>query len=286
MYYLLLILATLLYALAFYFNKRVEENCHSNSDTTVLFLLITWVEIFLVLFVLLGGKLQFTYFSLLCAAVHALSMVTYTVLNLKILKTVELSKYSLYNMLGGMLVPTAYGILFANEPITWGKALCIILVTLSLIYDTGKSSNNKKEIIFLFSVFFINGLFGVISAFHQNSAHAHVGSLEYMSIQAILISVCSLIWLLAKKTKSGKINAVKNKKAYPNMLGYGIIYGGAELILLVAIVHIPSSIQFPIITGGTIVFSTIISFLIGETRNKKSLISLLMAIIGLGFLFV
>ncbi len=285
-YYILLIFATLLFALSFYFNKRVEQNCNNNSDTTALFLLVTWLEIFVVLFLLLKGKLAFTSFSLICAAIHATALAVFTVLNLKVLKIVELSKYSLYTMLGGMLVPTVYGLLFANEGLTLGKALCCILVTAALIYDAGKSSTNVREAKFLLSVFLINGSFGVISAIHQNSTYQHVGSLEYMSLQAILISVFCSIWLIIKRIKNKKINAVKNNKAYFNMLGYGILYGGAELILLVAIQFIPSSVQFPIITGGTIIFSTAISALIGETRNKKSVISLIMALVGLMFLFM
>ncbi len=283
-YYFLLVAATLLFALSFLLNKRVEKNTKNTFDTTVLFMTLTWVEIFVVLFILLKGKLDFTYFSVICAVIHSCCLTVYTILNLKILKTVGLAKYSLYTMLGGMLIPTFYGIIFAKEPLTMGKVICCLLVSLSLLYDSGSEKTRKSELKFLLSVFFVNGLFGVISAIHQNSTISHVGSLEYMSLQAIIISVIGAVWLAVKKLRTRKIDAIKSKKAYLDMLGYGVLYGSAELILLLAIKHIPSSVQYPIITGGTMIFSTIISAAIGESRSKKSIISLAMALVALIFL--
>ncbi len=56
-YYILLIFATMLYALSFLFNKKVERDSEEGADGTVLFLTLTWAEIFVVLFVLIKGAL-------------------------------------------------------------------------------------------------------------------------------------------------------------------------------------------------------------------------------------
>ncbi len=285
-YYFLLITATLLYALSFYFNKKVEQNCKDNTDTTILFMTVTWAEVFLVLLVILRGQLKFTWFSFVCAVVYAAFLVIYTVLNLKILKTVELSQYSLYTMLGGMLVPTVYGIVFAREGITLGKVLCCLFVTGSLLLDCRDGKTKRGERKFLLAVFFVNGMFGVVSAIHQNSSQPHVGSLEYMSIQALIILICGSIWLSVRKIEAGKIDSVINKRAYAHMLCYGAVYGAAEFILLVALKHVLASVQYPIITGGVIIFSTLISAMMGEKKDRKSVISIALAIAGLLFLLI
>ena len=41
--------------------------------------------------------------------------------------------------------------------------------------------------------------------------------------------------------------------------GAGIFNGVANLWLLISLIHLPASVQYPIVTGGTMIFSTIIS---------------------------
>lgn len=112
----------------------------------------------------------------------------------------------------------------------------------------------------------------------------HVDTLQYMAMQAGIIVLFGIIWLIYRrfKNKGGKI--VKNKKAYINMLSYGVVNSSAELIVLLAIKEIPASVQYTVITGGVIIFSTLISMLIGENKNIKSLIPVGITFIGLLFL--
>ncbi len=285
-YYILLVLATLFYALSFLMSKKVEGSCHENLDTTVLFLFVTQVEVLLVMLVCLGGQLRFTPFSVLCVSMQAILLGTFTFLNLKTLGIVDVAKYSLYTMLGGMLVPFVYGILFANEGLTVPKILCCIFVSLALVVDGWGAKTKKKELFYLFAVFFVNGLFCVLSAIHQNSPYEKLNTLEYMSMQALIVCIVAGVFLLVKRVKTGGLHAVREKQkvAYLYMLIYGIVYYGAELILLVSIIHVPVSVQFPIITGGTLVFSALISLLSGETREKKRLFSLALSLAGLVFL--
>ena len=90
--------------------------------------------------------------------------------------------------------------------------------------------------------------------------------------------------MIKKRLSKNKQPIVKNKKAYANMLFYGIVNGSAELILLFAIKHVQPSVQYPIITGGVIIFSTLISMIIGENKNLKNLIPVGITFIGLLFL--
>ncbi len=284
MYYFLLVVAAILYALSFYFNRNVERQCKDGIDTAILLSAISWAELLVILLVVMRGKMQFTLFSGICALLYAVFLIVFALLNLKAFAVVDLSKYSLFTMLGGMLVPFAFGVLFFNEELTIGKIICCVLVSIGLYIDNYGGKISKKALVYLFAVFFINGSFGVISTLHQNSSRPHVDTLQYMSMISIAVLAFSLIWFASRKATKKLVNPVINKKAYLNMMGYGIFYGGAELILLFAIKHVNASVQYPIITGGVIIISTVISMLIGENKNRKSLIPTAITFVGLLFL--
>lgn len=55
------------------------------------------------------------------------------------------------------------------------------------------------------------------------------------------------------------------------MAGYGLINGGANLVALVALLHLPASVQYPLITGAVIVFSTLLGFFMGEKPTAKGI---------------
>lgn len=286
MYYMLVILAAALSAFSFYFNGKVEKQCENGLDTAMLFSTVVRAEILLFLLIAVGGKMQFSTFSFICAFVHAMFLIAFSFLNLKALNAVDLSKYSMFTMLGGMMLPFAFGILFFNEKLTAGKLLCCALVTVALYINSCSGKISKKAIFYLIAVFFVNGSFGVICSVHQNVQAVRVDTLRYMCLQSLIVLIFGCIWLgLRKISKEGK-KIVKNKRAYINMLLYGICYGGTEIILLFTIKAIPTSVQYAIMTGGVIIFSTIISMLIGENRNIKSLIPVLITFAGLLLLMI
>lgn len=281
MYYGFVILAALCSALAFCFNKNVEKQCENGMDTAIVFSTVVRTEILLILLLVTGGNMQITPFSFCCAFAHAAFLIAFSFLNLKALGVADLSKYSMFTMLGGMTVPFVFGILLFHESVTPGKVLCCILVFAALYIDSFGKKVGKKAVFYLMAVFFVNGSFGVITAIHQNSAMDHVDTLPYMCLQSLMIVLFGLVWCVIRKPLKRNPNMVKSKKAYINMLLYGIGYGGTELILLFTIKKVPASVQYAIMTGGVIIFSTVISMINGENRNLKSLASVGIAFVGL-----
>lgn len=284
MYYFLLCFAAVLYALAFYCNRNAERTCSDGINTAALFSAVVWLETLAALCVVIlgvGQRFEFSWFSFICAVAQGAVMVTFTFLNFKALGIVDLAKYSMFTMLGGMLVPFFFGIIFMGEKLTLWKIICCVLVTFALWFDSKSGKLTKRALGYLIGVFFVNGLFGVVTTLHQRGGAA-VGSLQFMALQSAAIFVCASLYLLIKRAKKGaSLNIVKNKKAYGFMALYGVMNSSAELILLFAIKHVDASVQYPIITGGVIVFSTVISMLIGENKNKASLIPVGVAFLGL-----
>jgi hypothetical protein len=68
-----------------------------------------------------GFRIEFAPFTLLIASLAALNSIAFAFCSFKALDSIDLSLFSLFSMLGGMLLPFFQGILFFYEPITVSK---------------------------------------------------------------------------------------------------------------------------------------------------------------------
>ena len=87
-------------------------------------------------------------------------------------------------------------------------------------------------------------------------------------INIISAIICG-VWLLVKYKK---IPLVKGKNLLYSS-GYGALNGVGNLFLLIALSNLPASVQYPLVTGGVMVFSTIISILQKEKLTKKDYVA-------------
>ena len=61
-------------------------------------------------------------------------------------------------------------------------------------------------------------------------------------------------------------------------IGAGV---AAMLLLLLALAFLPASVQYPFVTGGVMIVSTLISVCIGEKVTKKELLAVGIAFLGI-----
>lgn len=271
MYLSMLAAATFLFAFQFLFNQKFEEECGSSSKSAMLFSLYTSVGGFAILFIISGCNLAFSAFSALLAAVYAVIGILYTVAGIKAFGEVNLSAYSVFAMLGGMLLPSLYGIVFLHETLTAAKLLCFILMTVSLVLIIDFKEKSGKRIYYL-AVFVLNGMVGVVSAIHQTSTAA-VDSFSFLMLARLMTAVmvlpfCRPLKFVFKNT---------TKKALMYSAGYAAFCGIGNLLVLISLKHLPASVQYPIITGGVMVISLIISLVRRENIEKKNVISTFIA---------
>lgn len=312
-YLLLVILAAILHSSGFFFNSKVEKNTKPGFSSAIIFATVSWMEILFSLLIIMRGEIAFTPFSLIISAIHSLLVIICSFIALKALIFADVAKYSLYMMLGGMLVPFVFGITFLKEEITLGKTLCCVVIILSLITDNivsqkaDSKKNNRRSFFYLILLFFINGSFGVLTTIHQNSnSHPHVDAMQYMLLRSVFIVsfgiiflICRFIFLYVSKRnlqtsekqadspkKPSCQSNVLHKRAYIYMLAYGIVYGIAEILLLYSIEHIDASVQYPAVSGATIVCSTLISLFSKEKTTKKCILPMIIALIGISMLFI
>lgn len=264
--YLILILAAFLFAVQFLFNQQYRSLKGEGLDATMTFSLYTSAISFVILFVLGGFRLHITWFSLLIAVLYASVCLLSSYAGLKAFGTANLSVYSIFMMLGGMLLPFAYGILFANEALSFAKALSILLICTAVGCSFEKGTEGKNAYRFYAAIFVLNGLVGVLSKIHLSVPSLAVDSYSFMAtIQLALLVMCLFYCLITRQgipKQSGKL--------YLCLSGYAVCNGIGNLFCQIALTSLPASVQYPIITGGVMVFSTLISLVRREPIGGKT----------------
>lgn len=277
MYYAMLAAAAVLFAMQFLFNQKFEEECGSATASAAMFSLYGGIGGFLILFAINGFKLEFSWFSLIFAVIYALVGVLYTVASVKSFEHVNLSAYSVFAMLGGMLLPSVYGIIFRSEEVTIFKILCGILIIVSLLFTIDTKQKSGKKIYYA-AVFVLNGLTGVISVIHQsNTAFAVVDGFSFLMIARIASALMCLPFCLNIRCEMRRFLTAK---AILCSLGFAAFCGIGNLLVLISLKHIPASVQYPIITGGVMFVSLLISVLRKENVTRKNVVSTIIAFLS------
>ena len=107
-----------------------------------------------------GMMIEYTTFSLIMALASTINGFVFTFCTFKALKTINLSLYSLFSMLGGMLLPFIQGILFFGEEFTVAKFISVGVIALALILTVEKGKR-KNGTIYYIGIFVLNGIYVV-----------------------------------------------------------------------------------------------------------------------------
>ena len=262
----------------------------------------------IVLLIINGLSLDATWFTLLTAFLTAFNAITFTFCAFKALNSINLSLFSLFSMLGGMALPFFQGIFFYNEGFTIAKGVCVAFICIALALTVEKGDKKKGRIYYL-GIFTLNGMSGVISKWFT-SAPFPKNSAECFSVWGALFTVLlsGVIWAilaLLEKRNSAKTVApatefeqIENKnvtikplkgKALWTVYAIGALQGTlskvANFLLVLALTQVQASVQYPMVTGGTMIVSTILCFFGDKKPNKKEILSIALAFIGMLALF-
>jgi multidrug transporter EmrE-like cation transporter len=290
------------------------------------------------------GAPKFTGFSVVMAVMLAALVCAYTMVGFKILDYGSVSVFTVFLMLGGMILPYLYGVIWLNEGTNPFRIVGIVLMVISLFFPllgmktedgTGAVRSKKGRILFAvlcFLVFTMNGFVSIISKTHA------VRMSDQLSVLVSFVMLCGLANGLLSLSAIGVIKLAghfrKGKKARepeapaeaetvpqteaPAMTEETLLPEAAEaakaaeetekrssehgflallrtafpLIALTAIFDgvsfffqqlgagsVPASVMYPIMTGGSIVLSSLFGYLIFKEKLSK------IAVIGLAITF-
>ena len=248
-----------------------------------------------VLLAINGFSVEFTEFTLLMATLAAIDGLAFTFCSFKALDYINLSLFSLFAMLGGMVLPFFQGIFFYEEPFTLAKAVCVLFICAALALTVEKS-DKKKGTAFYIGIFVLNGMSGVITKLFTSSELPKTSEVGYsVWIAIITVALSGAVWLvlsLREKRCDASCKSVENTsgkvlaKSYTLGALCGIFNRVSNLLLVFALVFVDTSVQYPMVTGGIMIVSTIISCFGERKPSKREIISVALAFFGMCALFL
>lgn len=289
MYYLMILVAVVLLALQFSTNKFYQLRFGNAVTTSLLFTALSGLVTALLFFCLNGFSVQITAFSLGMATIIAVLCCSYTLIGFRMFALGSLSVYSMFLMLGGMLLPYLYGVIWLSESLTIGRILGVVLLAVSMIFpvlgEKGGSAQTRKLFFLLcFVVFTLNGFVSITSKIHQIAVMPTVGAMDFVilsnGINGLLSTLALLILCQTKHTaplpepltnrSMGLIAGIVMVNAACN--------GTSYMLQLVGAANVPASVLYPLVTGGMVVLSAIAGMVFfREFPAKKTAIGLLLS---------
>ena len=96
----------------------------------------------------------------------------------------------------------------------------------------------------------------MLSKIYQSSDYAKADETSYSIWSALLAAMLAgAIWINLKEK-----HICISLRSMLSMAGSGVLNKVANLLLLFSLAHLPASVQYPMVTGGVIVVSTLFSY--------------------------
>ena len=278
LYYGLITAAVAMFSVQFFFNQQFEHSYGGGLRSMLVFSAGSGLAGLIVLLTINGFRVEFSPFALVMATLASLNSMAYNFCSLQTLGKINLSLYSVFAMLGGMVLPFIGGICLYGEPLTLGKVICFLTVGGSLFLTVKKGQKTEKKFYFYYAgIFVLNGLSGVFSKIYQEADYAKISAAGY----SILIAAVTLVVALAFLPFVHGEKRRMNPKAAGSMFGYGILSRVANWLLVLALAHLPASAQYPFVTGGVMILSTAIAYLTPSKPDKRELAAVALSFAGL-----
>jgi drug/metabolite transporter (DMT)-like permease len=283
MYYIFVIFSVIIFGGCFALNDVYRKLRSSSIASSMESSFIGSVAGIVVLLAINGFNFQATPFTLLIALLSALIGIGFAFCSFKALDSANLSLYSLFSMLGGMILPFFQGVLFYGEKITVSKIVCVVFVCASLALTVSRDKT-KRGTGYYIGVFMLNGMVGVLSKIFT-AAPFEKTSAEWFSIWIAIFTaaISGALWIFFFRKKSLPHYTIK---AFVVGAANGAINRIANFLLVIALVHIDASVQYPMVTGGVIIVSTLLCFFGENKPHKKEVVSVLLAFVGMLALFL
>ncbi|MCI8388798.1 MAG: DMT family transporter [Clostridiales bacterium] len=270
--YMLISVSAVLFSCQFLFQKKYNDTEGVGVYAAFLFSFLTAIVRIILVLAIYGFEHEFTMYSSLLALIASAGLVLNAYFSAKAFENANMSLYSMFMMLGGMILPFIFGIICFDESMTVTKLLCCVFIFVALIINVDmKDKGTRSAVKYYIGVFITNGMAGVIAKFNQSSANG-IKSSSYLMLTGIWTAAISVIFVIIIAYKQKKV-FVKPGSALISSAMFGLMTSLGNLFVLIALETLPASVQYPMITGGTIVVSTLISYFRKEKLTKRSWIA-------------
>lgn len=280
MNYVYVVIATVLLAFEFAFSKKYQALEGVSMAAGLRFNALSGLLSAIIMFALSGFRPEWSAFSLILALSMSLCGMSYSLLSFQVLKNGGMALYSTFLMSGGMLLPYVFGILFLDEPVTlWRVAGVLVVLSAVILSNFSKNKVSKKLLLLCLAVFILNGLVSILSKCHQVSTRATVSSSAFVMYSGVGKFLFSTVALLFQKRSNAPV--LQHKLSIGVVAGAAIIGAASYLLQLIGARTLPASVLYPIVTGGSIIFSAIAGrVFFKEKISRRQVLSIILCFVG------
>ena len=281
--YFILFLAVLCIAIQFNVNKFYQKKYANGFKDILFFPLVSGIVNF-ALFILLSfvfyGKLpDFSMFSFVMSISLAIISTLSALVGILIMKYGKMSVYSVFMMLGGMILPYFYGLVFLDETISpariIGLVILICALPCSVVDPKGekKAASAKLYYMLCLFIFMLNGIVSIISKAHSVNIAAVPAAnfIVYTNLWGTIINGAAY-FIFAPRTEKQVLSQEKRpvrSSPLPVIVIYSVFSGLGFLLLLIPAKTVPAVAMYPFVTGGSIVLSTVLARIFYKEKIGK-----------------
>ena len=279
--YLIPLGCSFLFSVQFAFNKHYEARMGQSLKASAYFCLTMSAAAAVLVLAMNRFAFAFSLFSCVMALLLAADSMLCTVCSLRAVHLGSLSVYTLFLMLGGMLVPSVLGVAVLGETIGLFRKLGFLLIFLALLVPVFDRKSRQKSsahfFVFCFLLFLLNGANSCITKLHQINAQA-VDTNSFLAMNYVFEFAAAGLFLLCANTGRRK-NLSLDKKSVAFAVAYALVNAVGSFGLVSCAKTLDASLLYPLITGGTILFSALVGFvLFKEKPTVYSAIGMVLAV--------
>lgn len=280
--YILVLAATVLLAFEFAFSRKYQTMEGTSAAAGLRFNLLTGLFTALIFFGLCGFQVEFSPFSLTVVLLAALCGTAYNVLSFRVLKAGGMALYSMFLMMGGMMLPYFYGVLFLEESLTLLRGLGVVIIGTAVVLSCKAKYRFPGRIYLLcVAVFVLNGLVSIFSKLHQiDTTHNPISATAFVMYGGIGRALFSGTALLAVGKKAQK-PVSSPWRILGVAAGAAAVSGISYLLQLTGARDLPATVLYPMVTGGSIIFSALSGkVFFKEKLSRYQLLSIVLCFVG------
>lgn len=284
-------------------NKRVKKGA-VGMDKTMQVNAVSFAVAFLVVFIFAVSMGNFSFSTpIILAIANALCILLSQVSLMKAVDVGSVTVSSLFYSCG-FIIPTIFGAIYYNEPVHVLQIIGIVIIIMSFCFCVEKEDGKKfnfKWLIYALGGTIFSGLLGIVQKIF-GVEFANKYSLDtFLSISFLMIiGISLLIWLISALASRKKdcthiscddnsvvVKPLISKSTFIFTLILGLILGFHNKICTFLSGVLPSALYFPVVNGGVIVMTAIISsLLLRERLTKRQLISVILGFVAIGLITV
>ncbi len=165
-----------------------------------------------------------------------------------------------------LVIPTLYGLLFLGEPVSVTLVLGVLLLLGSLFLVNvrkGDTAVNRRWLVYALLAFAGNGVCSTVQTVQQRQFAGQFKS-EFMMSAMLLLSLFFFVAALLFRRRE-VLPCLR--QGWPAMMTNGLCNGATNLfVMLLVSGGMAASVMFPVISGGGLVLTTLLSVLVYRER--------------------